>query len=208
MPKKSYRQAINEALRQEMERDHRVILMGEDVAGGMGAPGEDDAWGGPLGVTKGLEPIFGRDRVLDTPITESAFVGAAAGAAATGLRPVAELMFVDFFAVYEAAAEAIERARAGQGPSLLHVKLTRYYGHFEGDAMTYRAPGEIDRLKTEKDCLKLFRQRVTEAGLLEPAQLDEIDKEAGRIIDQALAAAKAAPPPTEADLLTDVYASY
>ena len=99
MAKKSYRQAINEALRQEMERDHRVVLMGEDVAGGMGAPGEDDAWGGPLGVTKGLMPIFGRERVLDTPITESAFVGAAAGAAATGLRPVAELMFVDFFGV-------------------------------------------------------------------------------------------------------------
>jgi acetoin:2,6-dichlorophenolindophenol oxidoreductase subunit beta len=99
MSKKSYRQAINEALRQEMERDPRVILMGEDIAGGMGAPGEDDAWGGPLGVTKGLEPIFGRDRVLDTPITESAFVGAAAGAAATGLRPVAELMFVDFLGV-------------------------------------------------------------------------------------------------------------
>ena len=72
MAKKSYRQAINEALAQEMERDPRVIVMGEDVAGGMGAPGEQDAWGGPLGVTKGLMPKFGRDRVLDTPITESA----------------------------------------------------------------------------------------------------------------------------------------
>ena len=51
MPKKTYRQAINEALRQEMERDPRVILMGEDIAGGLGAPGEQDAWGGPLGVT-------------------------------------------------------------------------------------------------------------------------------------------------------------
>jgi len=99
MAKKTYRQAINEALRQEMERDPRVILMGEDVAGGLGAPGEQDAWGGPLGVTKGLMPKFGRDRVLDTPISESAFVGAAAGAAAMGLRPVAELMFVDFFGV-------------------------------------------------------------------------------------------------------------
>jgi pyruvate dehydrogenase E1 component beta subunit len=99
MPKKSFRQAINEALRQEMERDQTVIIMGEDVAGGLGAPGEDDAWGGPLGVTKGLMPIFGRDRVLDTPISESAFIGAAAGAAATGLRPVAELMFVDFMGV-------------------------------------------------------------------------------------------------------------
>ena len=99
MPKKSYRQAINEALRQEMERDPRVVVMGEDVAGGMGAPGEDDAWGGVLGVTKGLMPRFGRERVIDTPITESAIVGMAAGAAATGLRPVAELMFVDFLGV-------------------------------------------------------------------------------------------------------------
>src|SRR5689334_15372200 len=99
MSKKSYRQAINEALRQEMERDHRVVLMGEDIAGGLGAPGEDDAWGGPLGVTKGLMAQFGRERVLDTPITESGFIGAAVGAAATGLRPVAELMFVDFMGV-------------------------------------------------------------------------------------------------------------
>ena len=99
MAKKSIRQAINEALASEMRRDPRVVIMGEDIAGGMGAPGEDDAWGGPLGVTKGLLGEFGRDRVLDTPITESAFIGAAAGAAATGLRPVAELMFVDFMGV-------------------------------------------------------------------------------------------------------------
>jgi len=99
MAKKSFRQAINEALVQEMRRDPTVVVIGEDVAGGMGAPGEDDAWGGPLGVTKGLLPEFGRERVLDTPITESAFIGAAAGAAATGLRPVAELMFVDFMGV-------------------------------------------------------------------------------------------------------------
>jgi pyruvate dehydrogenase E1 component beta subunit len=94
----SFQQAINEALGQEMERDQRVVIFGEDVAGGMGAPGEDDAWGGVLGVTKGL---YGRfpDRVLDTPISESAFIGAAAGAAASGLRPVAELMFVDFMGV-------------------------------------------------------------------------------------------------------------
>lgn len=99
MAKKSYRQAINEALAQEMRRDPTVIVMGEDNCGGMGAPGEDDAWGGVLGVTKGLAPEFGRERVLDTPITESAFIGAAIGAAATGLRPVAELMFIDFMGV-------------------------------------------------------------------------------------------------------------
>ncbi len=99
MSNKSFRQAINEALAQEMRRDPAVIVMGEDNAGGLGAPGEDDAWGGVLGVTKGLMPEFGRERVLDTPISESAFIGAAVGAAATGLRPVAELMFVDFMGV-------------------------------------------------------------------------------------------------------------
>ena len=82
-----------------MRRDPRVIIMGEDISGGTGAPGDQDAWGGPLGVTKGLYPEFGAERVLDTPITESAFIGAAAGAAATGLRPVVELMFVDFMGV-------------------------------------------------------------------------------------------------------------
>jgi pyruvate dehydrogenase E1 component beta subunit len=99
MPRKSFREAINEALRLEMRRDPRVIIMGEDVAGGMGAPGEQDAWGGVLGVTKGLIAEFGPERVRDTPISESAFIGAAVGAAATGLRPVAELMFIDFLGV-------------------------------------------------------------------------------------------------------------
>ena len=97
----TYAQAINEAMRLEMRRDARVILMGEDVAGGATVTGfeSEDAWGGVLGVTKGLVQEFGRERVLDTPITESGFIGAAVGAAATGLRPIAELMFVDFFGV-------------------------------------------------------------------------------------------------------------
>jgi len=99
MSKKSFRQAINEALRDEMRRDPSVVVIGEDVAGGMGAPGDQDAWGGVLGVTKGLAPEFGRERVLDTPLSETAYIGAAAGAATTGLRPVAELMFVDFMGV-------------------------------------------------------------------------------------------------------------
>jgi acetoin:2,6-dichlorophenolindophenol oxidoreductase subunit beta len=94
----SYREAINEALEQEMERDSTVILMGEDVAGGAGGQGEEDAWGGVLGVTKGLYAKF-PGRVLDTPITESGYIGAAVGAATRGLRPVAELMFIDFAGV-------------------------------------------------------------------------------------------------------------
>src|ERR1700683_505449 len=94
----TYREAVNEALTQEMERDETVIVLGEDNAGGAGSPGEQDAWGGVLGVTKGLYHKF-PGRVLDTPISESAFIGAAIGAATAGLRPVAELMFVDFMGV-------------------------------------------------------------------------------------------------------------
>ena len=94
----TFREAINEALAQEMERDESVIIMGEDNAGGEGSPGEMDAWGGVLGVTKGLYHRF-PGRVLDTPISESAFIGAAIGAATAGMRPVAELMFVDFMGV-------------------------------------------------------------------------------------------------------------
>ena len=91
----SYQQAINEALAQEMRRDPSVFIMGEDVAGGAGAPGENDAWGGVLGVTTGLYHQF-PGRVLDTPLSELGYVGAAVGAATCGVRPVCELMFVDF----------------------------------------------------------------------------------------------------------------
>ena len=94
----TYQQAINEALDQEMSRDQNVIVMGEDVAGGAGSPGEQDAWGGVLGVTRGLYHKH-PGRVIDTPISESGYVGAAVGAACCGMRPVAELMFVDFLGV-------------------------------------------------------------------------------------------------------------
>jgi Pyruvate/2-oxoglutarate dehydrogenase complex, dehydrogenase (E1) component, eukaryotic type, beta subunit len=86
---KTYLQALNDAMRQEMERDENVFIIGEDVG----------KFGGCFGVTQGLFDQFGERRVRDTPITESAIVGAAAGAAAAGLRPVAELMFVDFIGV-------------------------------------------------------------------------------------------------------------
>ncbi|HSK40917.1 MAG TPA: alpha-ketoacid dehydrogenase subunit beta [Arenibaculum sp.] len=94
----SMQQAINEALDLERSRDPTVIVMGEDIVGGTGAPGEDDAWGGVLGVTKGLYAKHG-DRLMDTPLSESAYIGAAIGAATCGLRPVAELMFIDFMGV-------------------------------------------------------------------------------------------------------------
>ncbi|MED1487950.1 alpha-ketoacid dehydrogenase subunit beta [Bacillus smithii] len=90
--------AINEALKLAMRKDENVILLGEDVAGGAAVDHlqDDEAWGGVLGVTKGLVQEFGRERILDTPISEAGYVGAAMAAAATGLRPIAELMFNDF----------------------------------------------------------------------------------------------------------------
>ncbi len=96
--KLSFKDAINEALDQEMARDEKIIVMGEDIVGGTGSPGEEDAWGGVLGVTKGLYAKYG-DRLMDTPLSESAYIGAAVGAASCGMRPVAELMFIDFFGV-------------------------------------------------------------------------------------------------------------
>ncbi|MCF6274541.1 MAG: alpha-ketoacid dehydrogenase subunit beta [Robiginitomaculum sp.] len=104
MSEKSYRNAIRETLYQEMGRDPDIILIGEDVAGGAKSEGtkkggEEDAWGGPMGVTKGLIGEYGKQRVLDAPISEAAFIGAAIGAAAAGLRPITELMFNDFLGV-------------------------------------------------------------------------------------------------------------
>lgn len=114
----------------------------------------------------------------------------------------------DFFAVHEAAGAAVERARAGEGPSLIEVKLTRYYGHFEGDAQTYRAPDEVKHFREHNDCLMQFRERTTRAGLLEASQLDRIDQEVESLIENAVRKAKSDPKPSAADLLTDVYVAY
>jgi acetoin:2,6-dichlorophenolindophenol oxidoreductase subunit beta len=84
----TYAEALNEALREEMRRDPAVFVMGEDVAGWGG--------GGVFGVTKGLVDEFGAERIRDTPISEEAIAAVAIGAAATGSRPVAEIMYVDF----------------------------------------------------------------------------------------------------------------
>jgi pyruvate dehydrogenase E1 component beta subunit len=96
--KMSYSEAINDAIRIAMRKDDDVILIGEDVAGGAEVDHLQDqgAWGGVFGVTKGIVEEFGRDRVIDTPIAESGYMGAAVSAAATGLRPISELMFNDF----------------------------------------------------------------------------------------------------------------
>jgi pyruvate dehydrogenase E1 component alpha subunit len=114
----------------------------------------------------------------------------------------------DFFAVHEAAGEAIARARSGGGPTLLECKVMRYFGHFEGDQQTYRGEGEVEALRRERDCLAAFARRVTEAGIIEADELSAIDEATKRLMDEAVAEAKAAPDPTAADVLTDVYVRY
>ena len=114
----------------------------------------------------------------------------------------------DFFAVYEAAGEAVQRARDGGGPSLLDCQLNRYYGHFEGDAQTYRGPDEVKKLRADHDCIARFSKRVTETGELTESELEVVDQEVLQLIENVVADAKSAPKPEPEKLLTDVYVSY
>lgn len=114
----------------------------------------------------------------------------------------------DFFAVYRAAKEAVDRMRAGGGPQFMHIEFTRYYGHFEGDQMTYRPPGEVKEERNFLDCLKFMRARLTSSGLVQAGVLDQIEGEVSALINTIVGDAKAAPPPDPADLLTDVYKNY
>jgi len=114
----------------------------------------------------------------------------------------------DFFAVHEAAGEAIRRARDGGGATLIECKGMRYFGHFEGDQQTYRAAGEVDEVRRTRDCLVAFSRRVTAAGLVEEDDLSAIDASVTQLIDRAVADAKAAAEPTPDEVLTDVYVSY
>lgn len=93
------REAILETIREEMRRDPNVMMLGEDLVGGMGTPGGPEAIGGIWSTSTGLWEEFGSNRIIDTPISESAIIGSAAGAALAGKRPIAELMFADFVGV-------------------------------------------------------------------------------------------------------------
>ena len=114
----------------------------------------------------------------------------------------------DFFAVHQAAKEAVERAKNNEGPTLLHVKLSRVYGHYEGDAITYRLDEETKDIRDNKDPIKIFKRKVTESGLLEESQLEEIEKNIKKEIEDAVSESKEAKYPAESDLLTDVYVKY
>ena len=114
----------------------------------------------------------------------------------------------DYFAVYRAAEEAVAAIRNGEGPRFIHIEFTRYYGHFEGDAATYKKSGEVQDERRYLDALKFFRARTTGGGMLKAEDLDAIDAEVDTLIDAAVREAKAAPPPALSTLTTDVYLSY
>ncbi|MBV8932130.1 MAG: thiamine pyrophosphate-dependent dehydrogenase E1 component subunit alpha [Kutzneria sp.] len=123
--------------------------------------------------------------------------------------PAAVVDGYDFFEVRAAAEEAVHRARAGGGPSLLECKARRFFGHMEGwDHQAYRPAGEVDTLRTEHDCIQLFIDRVLSERSMSAEELAETDREVRRLIDTAVDRARAAPDPDVAELLTNVYVNY
>ena len=113
----------------------------------------------------------------------------------------------DVFAVYEAAREAIDRARRGDGPTLIEAKTFRYYGHFQGDQVTYRTEEELEAYK-QRDPIKALRSALVDRGLATEDELNAIDDRVAKQLDDAWDSAKAAPFPAPEEALTDVYVSY
>lgn len=122
--------------------------------------------------------------------------------------PVFQADGFDYFSVHQAMADALEHVRAGKGPCALVAEATRYFGHFEGDPQNYRAKDEVKGLRETRDALLHFRARVTEAGLLDAAELDGIDSEVAAFIEDCVTSAKAGPTPGPEVMLADVYADY
>lgn len=145
---------------------------------------------------------FGEGTGHDYAVGSKDIAGRAAG---FGL-PAVKVDGSDFFTVYEAAQTAIERARCGEGPSVIETITNRFYGHFEGDPGLIRSKEEVDFIKENKDPLKIFREKVK--GKIDEAKLDEIDAASKANVDDAVAKARAAAYPQPEQLLTDVYVSY
>ena len=114
----------------------------------------------------------------------------------------------DFHAVYEAMGRAVAHGKAGKGPYTIEATITRFFGHFEGDPQNYRAKDEVARHRDTMDCLKRFRSRAEADSSVPASQLDAVDAEVLSLIDRAVAESKAAAPPPESDLYTDVYIQY
>ena len=114
----------------------------------------------------------------------------------------------DFFDVYNTMLDLLDHVRAGNGPAAIECDTERYFGHFEGDPQRYRGEGELDRIREHRDPLKKFREAASSLDKISIDDLDNIDAEIAKLIDQAVDEARQAPPPKPEDVLTDVYVSY
>ncbi len=130
-----------------------------------------------------------------------------AGRAAAFGMPALKVDGADIFAVWETCKKAVEHCRAGKGPITVEASITRFRGHFEGDAQAYREKGEVKRLMEDMDCLKIARTNAIKKKLATKAQLDKIDKEVAEYIAESAEAGLAAPQPSVSELMTDIYSS-
>lgn len=142
-----------------------------------------------------------------TPAHYHCSVGDIANRAAAYDIPGIVVDGLDFFSVYEAAGAAIDRARKGQGPTLLEAKTYRFYGHFQGDTITYRTDDEVAKYR-ERDPITGLRNYLIDHELATAEELDAIDKRVIDALDASWSDAKAAPWPAAEDALTNVYVSY
>ncbi len=121
--------------------------------------------------------------------------------------PALKVDGADVFEVYDTCAKAVKHCRSGKGPIAIEASITRFRGHFEGDAQAYRGKDEVKRLMKEMDCLTIAGAKAIKKKLATRAQLNKIDKEVAAMIDECVEAALAAPGPDVSELLTDVYSS-
>jgi len=140
-----------------------------------------------------------------TPVEYAVSVPRIADRAAAYSMPGVTVDGQDTVAVWEAAAIAVERARRGEGPSLIECMTYRYYGHHQGDDTTRYRTREEEQAARDRDCIRRFREQMLDQHLLTPAELDAIEAASHKKIDEAVAFAESSPLPQPADLFTDVY---
>jgi TPP-dependent pyruvate/acetoin dehydrogenase alpha subunit len=140
-----------------------------------------------------------------TPVEYAVSVPRIADRAAAYSMPGVTVDGQDVLAVWEAAAVAVERARAGRGPSLIECMTYRYYGHHQGDDTHRYRTKEEEEAARERDCIRRFRHELLEQAAVREEELDAIETSNRKKIDDAVAFAEASPLPQAADLLTDVY---
>jgi TPP-dependent pyruvate/acetoin dehydrogenase alpha subunit len=115
---------------------------------------------------------------------------------------------MDFFDVFEKASTAIERAKRGEGPTLIECKTYRYFGHYVGDPLTYRTKEETEKVRASRDPIDGFEKRVVSEGKVSASELRAVDDQVSKAIAEAVKFAEASPAPGVSELLTDVYVNY